>query len=287
MRKEKIKVLTLLSIAPLCCCCASAVPDYSSDTATVDSGEVIGEQTEIEEVELYEVLEVVDGDTIKIDYEGTKEGVRLIGIDTPETSHPNKETECFGKEATEKIKELVKGKHVKIEFDETQGDRDKYGRLLLYIWQGEIFVNEVMVREGFAHEYTYNLPYKYMDQFKEAEKEARENRKGLWGDACACQEGEEIARECIACHKARVTRTHWDCSTYEEDITDNSCTSGCYTTAPEPAPTPSPSYVCDCSKTCPQMSSCEEAYYQLNKCGCSQRDGDNDGVPCEKICPGG
>jgi hypothetical protein len=47
------------------------------------------------------------------------------------------------------------------------------------------------------------------------------------------------------------------------------------------------SYICNCSKTCPQMSSCEEAYYQLNICGCSKRDGDNDGVPCENICPGG
>ncbi len=55
----------------------------------------------------------------------------------------------------------------------------------------------------------------------------------------------------------------------------------------QPTPPPAPAYTCDCSKTCPQMSSCDEAYFQLNQCGCGRRDGDNDGVPCESICPGG
>ena len=55
----------------------------------------------------------------------------------------------------------------------------------------------------------------------------------------------------------------------------------------QPTPSPAPVYVCDCSKTCPQMLSCEEAYYQLQQCGCGRRDGDSDGVPCETICPGG
>jgi hypothetical protein len=54
-----------------------------------------------------------------------------------------------------------------------------------------------------------------------------------------------------------------------------------------PTPIPPPSFTCNCSKTCPQMASCEEAYFQLQQCGCSRRDGDNDGVPCEDICPGG
>lgn len=63
---------------------------------------------------------------------------------------------------------------------------------------------------------------------------------------------------------------------------------GCTATS-ETSPTSvvSPTYRCNCSKTCPNMSSCEEAYYQLNTCGCGRRDGDNDGVPCENICPGG
>jgi endonuclease YncB( thermonuclease family) len=59
------------------------------------------------------------------------------------------------------------------------------------------------------------------------------------------------------------------------------------TQPPAPAAPPAPAYTCDCSKTCGAMSSCEEAYFQLNQCGCSRRDGDGDGVPCEEICPGG
>lgn len=234
-----------------------------------------------EEIPKYKVTGVTDGDTIKIMYNQKEEKVRLIGIDTPE------DKECFDQEATEKLESLVGGKEVKVEFDETQGERDKYGRLLLYIWEGDIFVNEGMIKDGYAFEYTYSLPYKYQEQFKNVENEARENRNGLWGDKCACQEGEEINRECIACNKAKITRNHWDCSTYSEEITDNNCTTQCQIYTPTPTqPTP-PSYTCSCSKTCPQMSSCEEAYYQLNACGCSKRDNDNDGVPCEKICPGG
>lgn len=56
---------------------------------------------------------------------------------------------------------------------------------------------------------------------------------------------------------------------------------------PPPPPPAAPAFVCDCNKTCPMMVSCEEAYFQLNQCGCSRRDGDSDGVPCEEICPGG
>jgi micrococcal nuclease len=130
------------------------------------------------------VTDVIDGDTIEIYYNGTIEKVRLIGIDTPESKHPQKPVECFSKEATEKMKSLVEGKQVRIEFDESQDKRDKYDRLLLYIWQGDTFVNKEMILQGYAHEYTYRLPYKYQDEFKAAEKEAREHERGLWGDAC-------------------------------------------------------------------------------------------------------
>lgn len=230
------------------------------------------------EIPTYKVTSITDGDTIRVMYNGKEEKVRLIGIDTPETD------ECFNQEATKKMSSLVESKNIRIEFDNSQSERDKYGRLLLYIWQGDVFINDVMIREGYAHEYTYNLPYKYQAQFKKAEQEARENKKGLWGNVCTCQEGEEIDRKCISCNKAELTRTHWDCSTYKIEINDNSCTSGCYSPPPQPT---TPIYICDCKKTCSQMSSCEEAYYQLNTCKCSKRDGDNDGVPCETICPGG
>jgi len=129
----------------------------------------------------YSVVNVVDGDTIKINLSGTTETLRLIGIDTPETVDPRKPVQCFGKEASNKAKELLSEQKVRIEKDSTQGDRDKYGRLLVYVWrQDGLFFNEYMVKQGYAHEYTYDTPYKYQAQFKADEKYARENQLGLW-----------------------------------------------------------------------------------------------------------
>src|SRR3989344_5448521 len=96
------------------------------------------------------VVSVVDGDTIKI--EGG-EIVRYIGVDTPETVDPRRPIECFGKEASGKNKQLVQGKVVELEKDVSE--RDRYGRLLRYIWIGDTMVNEVLVREGFARVATF------------------------------------------------------------------------------------------------------------------------------------
>ncbi len=130
---------------------------------------------------LYAVTKVVDGDTIHIDINGKSETVRLIGINTPETVDPRRPVQCFGKEASNKAKELLEGKQVRIETEASQGERDKYGRLLGYVFREDgLFFNSYMVEEGYAYEYTYNLPYKYQTQFKAAQKTAQENGKGLW-----------------------------------------------------------------------------------------------------------
>ena len=130
----------------------------------------------------YKVVEVVDGDTVKIDMNGTTETIRLIGIDTPETVHPSKPVECFGIEASNKAKELLSGKTVSLETDISQGERDKYGRLLGYIIlaDGTNF-NLQMIKQGYAYEYTYSSAYKYQSSFKSAQQYAKENGIGLWG----------------------------------------------------------------------------------------------------------
>lgn len=125
------------------------------------------------------VVSVVDGDTIKI--EGG-EIVRYIGVDTPETVDPRRPLECFGKEASAKNKELVQGKVVELEKDVSE--RDRYGRLLRYIWIGDTMINEVLVREGFARVSTYPPDVKYVDRFLAAERLAREEKKGLWSGSC-------------------------------------------------------------------------------------------------------
>jgi len=133
--------------------------------------------------QLFLVTQVVDGDTIKVDLSGKIETLRLIGIDTPEIVDPRKPVQCFAKEASAKAKEMLKGKKVKLEADSTQGERDKYDRLLRYVFlEDGTFFNKLMITEGYAHEYTYQVnPYKYQIEFKEAEKRAIEAGRGLWG----------------------------------------------------------------------------------------------------------
>ena len=256
--------------------------------AIVTAPEEIEKESEEEESEeriAFIVSEVVDGDTIKITYDQKEETLRLIGIDTPESQHPNKKVECFAIESSEKLSELIFGKEVYVEFDKTQDKRDKYARALMYVWRAEdnLFINQYMVEQGFAHEYTYQTPYKFQSDFKAAEIKAKTNEFGLWGPSCACEKGKEVERKCNGCKKAEVSYTNWDCSQYQIESDDEDCTELCpKPTVVETLP-PSPSYTCNCSKTCSQLT-CAEAYYQLNTCGCSQRDGDNDGIPCESKC---
>lgn len=128
------------------------------------------------------IIRVIDGDTIEI--EGGRK-VRYIGIDTPETVHPDKPVQCFGYEATNKNKELVDGKEIEMEKDVSE--TDKYGRLLRYVWIGNIFVNDYLVRQGYAYAITYPPDVKYQDQFRQAQQEAIANNRGLWSQ-CAIQE---------------------------------------------------------------------------------------------------
>lgn len=135
---------------------------------------------------LAKVVKVVDGDTIKVDLDGTVETIRLIGVDTPEVVDPRKPVQCFGKEASAKTKELLTDQIVTLVSDPTQGDRDKYQRLLRYVYlQNLTFINKILIEEGYAFEYTYHLPYKFQAEFKEAQKQAEIGKHGLWADnAC-------------------------------------------------------------------------------------------------------
>jgi len=129
------------------------------------------------------VTKVIDGDTIKVLINNKEETVRLIGIDAPETVDPRKSVQCFGKEAGIKAKAILDNKIITLESDPTQGERDKYGRLLRYVFLDSLNFNKLMISEGYAYEYTYqNNPYKYMEEFKYAQKQARVNKKGLWAD---------------------------------------------------------------------------------------------------------
>lgn len=134
-----------------------------------------------QQINLFKVVSVVDGDTIKVSIDGVTKTVRLIGIDTPETLDPRKPVQCFGKESSDKAKAILSNKLVRLEADSTQGEIDKYQRLLRYVFlEDGTFFNKSMIAEGYAHEYTYDMPYKYQAEFKVAEKTAREAQLGLW-----------------------------------------------------------------------------------------------------------
>lgn len=127
-------------------------------------------------IDLYLVVRIVDGDTIEL--EGGQK-VRYIGVDTPESVSTKQSVECFGKEASAKNKELVVGKKVRLEKDVSETDR--YGRLLRYVYlEDNTFVNDYMVRQGYAYAYTYPPDVKHSKQFVDAQKEAKENGRGLW-----------------------------------------------------------------------------------------------------------
>lgn len=126
------------------------------------------------------VVEVVDGDTIKVNVAGTTYTVRYIGVDTPETVHPSKPVEWMGPEASQANKALVDGQTVYLEKDVSETDR--YGRLLRYVWLSDgTLVNEHLCRLGFAQVSTYPPDVKYQDRFTAAVREAREAERGLWG----------------------------------------------------------------------------------------------------------
>lgn len=133
------------------------------------------------------VSKVVDGDTIWVDHYGRREKVRLIGLDTPEVVDPRKPVQCFGLQASEQAKSILTGQSVYLDSDASQDTVDKYGRTLAYVWttSGRLF-NLDMIADGYAHEYTYRVPYRYQQDFKAAQADARTQARGLWSpNACA------------------------------------------------------------------------------------------------------
>jgi micrococcal nuclease len=133
-----------------------------------------------------QVVDVVDGDTLKVLLDGQEETIRLIGVDTPESVHPQKPVECFGREASALAQELAANQAVQLEADPTQDRVDRYGRLLRYVYlPGDTLLNWELIYQGYGFEYTYAVPYAYQAEFQQAERDARANQRGLWApDAC-------------------------------------------------------------------------------------------------------
>jgi micrococcal nuclease len=124
------------------------------------------------------VTRVIDGDTIIVDIDGVEYRVRYIGIDTPETVAPGQPIECYGKEASERNRDLVEGKTVSLEKDVSE--TDQFGRLLRYVWVGETMVNAALVADGYALASTYPPDVQHSDLF--AGRGARRRSRPLGRD---------------------------------------------------------------------------------------------------------
>ena len=124
------------------------------------------------------VVSVVDGDTIDVQLDGRTVRVRYLGIHTPETKHPEKGVEPFGPEAEAANRRLVEGKTVRLELDVQP--RDRYQRLLAYVYVGDLMVNAELVHQGYAQVATFPPNVRYQDRFRALQQEAREAHQGLW-----------------------------------------------------------------------------------------------------------
>jgi micrococcal nuclease len=142
----------------------------------------LGETAEQSQPGLYSVTRFTDGDTITVNMSGRQEKVRFIGVDTPETHKPNTPVQCYGPAAAAFTKNVIGNNRVRLVSDSLSTDRDRYDRLLRYVYLPDgTNVNERLVREGYAFYYPY-FPFTKSEQFKTDQQAAMRARKGLWGN---------------------------------------------------------------------------------------------------------
>jgi micrococcal nuclease len=177
------KLLIILLILMAVCFSGGCFRDYQEKVVSPNKSVGTVKQEKAEKspgIEFYTVVRVIDGDTIIVNFNGRKERVRLIGINTPEINQPGKAGEPYGRKAADFMQRLLRGKRVKLVFD--IGTRDKYGRLLAYVYLSEgTFVNAKLVSEGYAQVMTVPPNVRYADEFVKLQRKAREAGRGLWG----------------------------------------------------------------------------------------------------------
>ena len=162
-------IILLLALAAALAACDEVT---GTGANSINTGANISDQSV-----MAEVVRITDGDTIRVDFQGVEYNVRYIGINTPEIAHRADQTDdACGQEATEANRRLVEGKSVRLERDTSE--TDQYGRLLRYIYVGDTFVNEVLVREGWAEAVRYAPDTREFDHFRTLEEEAARAGRG-------------------------------------------------------------------------------------------------------------
>jgi micrococcal nuclease len=139
-------------------------------------------KAEVSQPGLYRVTHFVDGDTITVDMNGTEEKVRFVGVDTPETHKPNTPVQCYGPAAAAYTKAIIGTNNVRLTSDPQSTDRDRYDRLLLYVYLPDgTLVNEKLIQTGHGFYYPY-FPFTKSAQFSADQDTAKAAHLGLWGN---------------------------------------------------------------------------------------------------------
>jgi micrococcal nuclease len=171
---------------------AAETPDGGGELYRVNTAALSGSAAaDLSRMLRAEVVDHVDGDTVRVRIPDPPAGlkavetIRLIGVDTPETVHPSRPVEAFGKEASDFTRARLLNQPVYLAFDWDL--RDRYGRLLAYIYTagGRCF-NAELIGEGYGHAYT-RFAFQFMDEFRSLEQAARRECRGLWGGTASSE----------------------------------------------------------------------------------------------------
>ena len=147
-----------------------------------DSKNIVSEFKINEKDDAFKVIAVTDGDTIKIDYYGKPESFIFNGTDTPETR--GETSTCYAKEAKDFLVNALSGKDVRLETDSSGSERDRYNRLLRYVYLNGENINNLLILNGFASEVSYTTEYKFQKEFKRSQLEAHNKKLGIWSEEC-------------------------------------------------------------------------------------------------------
>jgi endonuclease YncB( thermonuclease family) len=140
---------------------------------------------------LYAITRFTDGDTISVDMNGKSESVRMIGVDTPETHKPNAPVQCYGPAAAAYTKNLIGKNRVRLEADPTNQNRDRYNRLLRYVYMPDgRLVQAELIKNGYGFAYT-SFPFTKSEDFVTLQEQAKTQNKGLWGNCKPFQQENE------------------------------------------------------------------------------------------------
>lgn len=150
----------------------------------------LGQTIQANQPGLFRVSRYVDGDTIVVDMQGKQEKVRFIGVDTPETHKPNTPVQCYGPAAAAHTKAIIGDSRVRLESDKLSTDRDRYDRLLRYVYLPDnTLVNEDLIQNGYGFYYPY-FPFSKAEQFAADQASAQTSFKGLWGNCNPVKKGD-------------------------------------------------------------------------------------------------